>query len=167
MNVFLIQPTFEGSSLCWLFERDDQKIGVHKTEGWCTRLRDEKPIFFSNEERCMLIMILLELKVSEFDEHLGQAARLAPEFASSIQQFPLKMLIKHVFHSCYSDYWPEKAMNWLDEKPQLLPLFVDELEHMYTHKVMSQSLRHRARSMWRSVTRDDPSVVRHMRHAHG
>lgn len=112
-------------------------------------------------------MILLELKVSEFDAHLSEAARLAPEFGTSIQRFPLTMLIKHVFHSCYSDYWPEKAMDWLDEKPQLLPLFVDELEHMYRHKAMSQSLRHRARRMWRGVTRDDPSVITHMRHAHG
>lgn len=167
MNVFFIQPTFEAPSFCWLFECDDQKIGVHEARGWCTRLRDETPIFFTNEERCMLLMVLLELKASEFDAHLSNAARQAPEFAASIQQFPLTMLIKHVFHSCYSDYWPKKAMDWLDEKPQLLPLFANELEQMYTHKVISQSLRHRARSMWRSVTRDDQSVVRHMRHAHG
>jgi hypothetical protein len=32
-----------------------------------------------------------------------------------------------------------------------MPGFVDELEHMVNHKVMSQALRHRARKLLRSV----------------
>jgi hypothetical protein len=140
-----LQPPY-----CWLFIRDEQLIGVHKNNGWCTQLRFKELITFDAEEKFVLMMILLELNPSEFAQHLSEACQSQPEYAHSIRKFPSTQLLKHVFHSSISDYWPQLALNWLNHQPHLLPLFYDELGHMAADKAMSQNLRHRARRMLRS-----------------
>lgn len=147
-------PTVE-PPYCWLFARNEQKIGVHKTKGWCTQLRKETPLFFDIEEKCVLILILLELEPHDFDRYLASAGNLVPGFADSIEHFPLTYLLKHAFHASVSDYWPEKALTWLDTKPDVQHDLSAELENMLTNKAMSQSLRHRVRRMLRHLQRDD------------
>lgn len=153
MNVISMPPTVQ-QPYCWLFAHNEQKIGVHQTKGWCTQLRDDAPLFFDIEEKCVLMLILLELAPGEFDRYLADSRRTVPAYAESIACFPLTKLLKHTFHQSVSDYWPEKALNWLDARPDLQHEVLAELEHMVTNKAMSQSLRHRTRSMVRKLRRD-------------
>lgn len=153
MNVIPMPPTIQ-QPYCWLFARNEQKIGVHQTEGWCTQLRDEAPLFFDMEDKCVLILILLELEPAIFERYLGDASSAVPEYANSIKHFPLMKLLKHVFHQSVSDYWPAKALTWMDANPDLQPCLASELENMVGNKAMSQSLRHRARGMLRQLQRE-------------
>jgi len=153
MKAHFLQPPLPDQVFFWIFEKDERVIGVHKTLGWCTRLRSETPIYFDTESKCMVLLILLEIEFAEFKTHLDTVCEAAPEYAASIQRFPLALLLRHAFHSSVSDYWPDKAIDWLDANPEVQPLLLAELEHLVTNKAMSQSLRHRARRMFRNLQR--------------
>ena len=152
MNIIPMPPTKE-QAYCWLFARNQQKIGVHQSKGWCTQLRDESPVFFDTEDKCVLILILLELEPAAFERYLVDASSAVPEYANSIKRFPLMKLLKHAFNQSVSDYWPEKALLWMNAKPDLQRPLASELEHMMHNKAMSQSLRHRIRRMLRELQR--------------
>lgn len=151
MTISFIRPPRDDPPFCWLFESPSQKIGVHLSKGWCASIREEAPIYFVTEDKCIGLFILLDLNKAELRTFLSEAACNAPQYGESIRSLPISLMLKSIFRTSYSDYWPAKALDWLEDAPELLPAFVDELEYMVSHKVMSQALRHRARRMLRSV----------------
>ncbi|MRW83007.1 hypothetical protein GJ698_02740 [Pseudoduganella sp. FT26W] len=154
MKVALTPPAIEQHAYYWLFQRNQQKIGVHVVNGWCTQLREEEPLYFDADERCVLLMILLELTPGEFTQHLADAKRLRPEYSENIKHFPLTRLLGYTLHSALSDYWPSKALDWLDEHVALQHLLANELDYTSTNKSLSQSLRQRAKRMVRGLLSD-------------
>lgn len=156
MKVQSTPVVVEHDIYCWLFQRNLRRIGVHRTDGWCTQIRDEKPIYFDREEKCVLLLILLELTMSEFNQCLANAKHEAPDYADSIQRFPLTMLLQHTLCSEMSDYWPARALDWIDACSDILPELKDALAYATGNKALSQSLRHRARRMWRISQRTQP-----------
>lgn len=136
---------------CWLLESDVRKLGVHRESGWCAQFAD-RCVFFESEPSCVHLLPVLELDGNDFFALLSRSEILFPEYANSIRKFPKLLLIQHAFRHYSSDYWPGKAMTWLERDPGLQPLLVAELDEISGNKANSQQLRQRAKRMLRGLT---------------
>ncbi|MDR1163761.1 MAG: hypothetical protein LBM17_08030 [Candidatus Accumulibacter sp.] len=150
MNPSFLAPPQEAAPYCWLIEIGSTKLGVHRRDGWCAQL-DERLIFFDSEEKCMLLMPILEIEAEKFLDFLKRAELHAPAYSNAIRRFPKALLLKHVFHTAVSGYWIEKALAWLVDDGALQSRFSDELEKIIDKKIMPQAVRQKARKIVKSL----------------
>lgn len=150
MKVCLIEPVLEDGSYFWLIELGGLLVGVHPRDGWCMRI-DERVIALNAESKFVPLGPLLELPEADFSAFLKRIATTAPACAKLVESFPKETLLKHIFHTSYSSYWPERALDWLSADQKLWPRFLDELRAFSTHKAMPQVARQRAQRMVREV----------------
>lgn len=146
MQVNFITPPLAIIPYCWLFDIGELRFGVHCHNGWCMQV-DAETVSLDSEEKCMPLMPILESNKSSVIDFLAAAAISNPMFAGEIKQFPIELLIKHIFHTSFSEYWPEKALQWLVFDNTLPPLFKKELETFSENKTMPQKLRQKAKSL--------------------
>ncbi|MDR1275968.1 MAG: hypothetical protein LBL72_06280 [Candidatus Accumulibacter sp.] len=150
MNPGFLAPPQEAAPYCWLIEIGSTKLGVHRRDGWCALL-DERLIFFDSEEKCMLLMPILEIETEKFLDFLKGAELHAPAYSNAIRRFPKALLLKHVFHTAFSGYWIEKALAWLVDDNTLQALFEQELQKIIDRKIMPQAVRQKARKIVKSL----------------
>ncbi|MDO8312663.1 MAG: hypothetical protein Q7T25_12055 [Sideroxyarcus sp.] len=146
MNNIFLAPAIEEPPFLWLMEMGGRKVGVNQVDGWCMLL-DDHPIFFNSEERCALLAPVLEIDEEKFLEFLENSAISNPIYGEKIRDFPQTALLKHIFHSSYSGYWPEKALAWLAIDKVLQQNFKVELEDFMKNKIMPQRSRQIAKKM--------------------
>jgi hypothetical protein len=82
---------------------------------------------------------------------LKRVSKAAPALAKVVDSFPKETLLKHIFHTSYSSYWPERALEWLAADQDLWSKFRDELMMFATNKTMPQGARQRAQRMLRAT----------------
>ncbi len=90
---------------------------------------------------------LLELSRSIFYCHLEKVAQAVPDLPGTA--FPEMLLIKCAFETSVSDYWPQKAMDWLDAGANIPEELQHSLRVLTKQRWASQRLRHRAMSILR------------------
>lgn len=151
MKITLLIPQIEASPYCWLVELGPRKLGVHKQNGWCMQLADERVVFFNSEELCVHLCPILEMEERKFFDFLESAVASNLGYSESIRRFPKESLLKHVFHTSFSGYWPERALAWLNADEHIQPLFKDELKKFIENKVMPQGARQRAKKIMNSI----------------
>ncbi len=151
MDVSFFMPPVDVAPYCWLIEMGSRKLGVHQRDGWCMQL-DAQLVFFNSEEKCVPLAPILEVEEKKFFGFLESAAISNPTYSESIRKFPKELLLKHVFHTSFSGYWPERALAWLAADKNLQPLFKDELERFVQNKVMPQGARQEARRIVQSLS---------------
>jgi hypothetical protein len=144
MNTVFLAPPIEAHPYCWLLEIGSNKLGVHQDAGWCMKM-DERVLLLDSEGKCVPLEPILEVEENLFFKFLQDVRKEVPSYADAIDQFPKVMLLKHVFHTAYSGYWPQKALNWLSADSGIQNLFQDELEIFAKNKVMPQAARQQAR----------------------
>jgi hypothetical protein len=144
MKTVFLAPPFVAVPYCWLFEIGLNKLGVHQRDGWCMKL-GERIVLLDSEDKCVPLEPILDVDEKLFFNFLQEASLELPAYADSIALFPKVPLLKHVFHTSFSGYWPERAIAWLDADPSIQGLFQDELEKLILNKVMPQGLRQRAK----------------------
>ena len=115
------------------------------------QLADERFVFFDSEEQCVPLGPILEMEEVKFSDFLESAAASNSDYSESIRRFPKELLLKHVFHTSFSGYWPEKALAWLISDENIQPLFKDELEKFIENKTMPQGARQRAKKIVKSI----------------
>lgn len=150
MELKLLDPAIEDGSYCWLISLGGSFIGVHAEAGWCVRI-DDSVLVLDAESKFVPLGPLLEMQPGEFSAFVQRAAATNPRFARQISGFPRETLLKHIFHTSYSSYWPERALNWLAADQGLWPQFNDELKAFSTNKVMPQAARQHAQRLLRAV----------------
>ncbi len=150
MGVIFLTPPLDVSDYCWLLEIGTSKVGVHRSDGWCMQL-DERLVFFDFEDKFMLLAPILEIDVKEFSDFMKTAEILYPDYSVVIRRFPKELLLKYIFHTSCSGYWPEKALAWLIADKDIRYLFKDELEKLIDNKVMPQGARQKARKILNSI----------------
>ena len=150
MKARLIEPMLEEGSYCWLIDLGGRLVGVHAQTGWCVRVED-RVIALDSESKFVPLGPVLDVPEADFAAFLKRAAVAAPAWSRLVQSFPKETLLKHVFHTSYSSYWPERALDWLAADQELWPLFRDELKAFSTNKVMPQSARQHAERMLRTA----------------
>lgn len=151
MEVKLLDPAVKDDSYCWLISLGGSFIGVHAQAGWCMCIGDSV-LVLDAESKFVPLGPLLEMQPAEFFAFLKTAATTNQYFAHQIEKFPWEMMLKHVFHTSYSSYWPERALVWLETDQALWPKFQNELLTFSNNKVMPQRARQRARNMLRTVS---------------
>ncbi|WLE58853.1 hypothetical protein GIY62_17360 [Burkholderia plantarii] len=150
MKARLIEPMLEDGQYCWLIELGERLVGVHAQTGWCMRV-DDRVIALDEESKFVPLGPVLDVPGVEFFAFLQRAAVAAPNWAELLLAFPKETLLKHVFHTSYSSYWPERALSWLIADQALWPRFGDELKAFSTNKVMPQGARQHAQKMLRTT----------------
>jgi hypothetical protein len=152
MDIQFLIPPVQASECLWLLQFDRRKLGVHKVAGWCMQL-DGRTVSIDSEEKCVPLIPVLELEEAKFVEFLREMEKAYPEFAARIHEFPKGLLLKHVFHTSVSGYWPEKALTWLVNDRALQSSFTKELEVFSTNRVMPQRARQIANKLVRDLQR--------------
>lgn len=150
MEIRFLAPPMDVPPYCWLIEIGPRRLGVHEHNGWCMQV-DERIVFIDSEDRCMPLAPILELDERMFFDFLRDTEKLVPAYVESIRRFPKSLLIKHVFHTSFSGYWPEKALAWLIADKGIQPQFRDELARFIENKVMPQGARQMARRIVRGL----------------
>lgn len=146
MNVRLLEPAIEEVSNCWLIDLGGRFVGVQAHAGWCVRIED-RVMALDDESKFVPLGPLLEVAAAEFLAFLQRAALAKPAYGQQILGFPKEMLLKHIFHTSYSSYWPERALAWLAADRSLWPCFQEELLLFSQNKVMPQAARQHAKQM--------------------
>ncbi|MCW7537067.1 hypothetical protein OOT46_04275 [Aquabacterium sp. A7-Y] len=152
MELKMLDPAVEEGSYCWLISLGGSVIGVHVDNGWCVRINDGSILVLDVESKFVPLGPLLEMQPSEFSAFVQKAAATNPRFAHQISGFPRETLLKHIFHTSYSSYWPERALAWLETEQALWPRFQGELLTFSKNKVMSQRARQHAQKMLRATS---------------
>lgn len=153
MRTAFLTPPIAAGQYCWLAELGSNKLGVHIKDGWCMQL-GERLFLLDSEDKCVPLEPILEVEESVFFNFLDEARKAFPAYSASIDRFPKVMLLKHVFHTSFSGYWPEKALTWLDADPRIQSLFQEELQIFTEKKTMPQGARQKARKILKYLLRD-------------
>lgn len=161
MKISFLAPPTVLSPYCWLIEMGSRKLGVHQKNGWCMQL-EAQVVFFDSEDMCVPLMPILEIDAQQFSDLLANAAIMNHTYSECIIAFPKELLIKHVFRTSCSDYWPERALSWLSFYKTIQSLFKTELEEFVLNKVMSQGVRQKAKKMLKELNQPaDCNIVLH------
>lgn len=104
-------------------------------------------IVLSNTDDMMPLLPLLEVGRVQFYEHLHNVGQNCIEIAGIVQSFPDALLLKFAFESSVSNYWPMKAMDWLETSGKIAPDIRESLRAMLKKSWTTQRLRHRAEEM--------------------
>lgn len=143
MDARLIDPAIEEASYHWLIAIGDSLFGISSDSGWCMRVRGQIANL-DYEDKFMPLGPLLDVKPSEFSAYIDKVAKSYPAIAHWVESFPKEKLLKYVFHSSYSSYWPVRALAWLEADRGLWPNFTAELHKFSANKDMPQSARQKA-----------------------
>lgn len=146
MKARLIEPMLQEGSYCWLIDLGGRLVGVHAEAGWCLRV-EGRVIALDAESKFVPLGPVLDLPEADFAAFLKRTAAAAPAWSRVVQSFPKETLLKHIFHTSFSSYWPERALDWLAADQDLWPRFREELQAFSKNKVMSQGTRQHARRM--------------------
>lgn len=152
MKIAFLTPPIDASPYCWLVEIGPNKLGVHVNDGWCMQL-GERLIVLDSEGKCVPLEPILELEENAFFNFLEDVKKAFPAYAAAINHFPKVILLKHVFHTSFSGYWPERALTWLDADPGIQSLLQEELRMFAEKKTMPQGARQKARRILNHVLR--------------
>lgn len=149
MMTFL-SPSIVAPPFIWLAEIgvDKSRLGIHAQDGWCMRIRDEL-VFFHSEKSCMVLLPLLEIERSKFFNFLENLEE--NQRNSAIENFPEHLLLLYAFKYEGSDYWAEKAFDWIGENKNILLRIKDDLEALVKTQKLSQRLTHKIAKLLISV----------------
>ena len=150
MKLTLMEPALVDGPYCWLIDMDGLRVGVHAHEGWCVRGASGE-LRLDAEAKLVPLGPLLELPAATFTAFLERAAQSHPVHANAIRAFPRLALLKHVFHTSFSGYWPERALAWMSDDPGSWPLLAEELTRFAQNKAMPQAARQQAQRMSRGT----------------
>ncbi len=154
MKIYFLEPAVEEGSYCWLLDVGGRFVGVHSQAGWCMRT-DNGIIALDEEKKFVLLGPVLDLPAIEFSAFLKRATDALPAWAHLIKAFPKEYLLKHIFHTSYSGYWPERALAWLEADQEQWPNFQNELRDFSLKKGMPQAARQHAQRIMRAMEKQN------------
>lgn len=127
----------------FMFASHDRMFGTSKTGSWLIETK-ESVLAIDAEEKSIFALPLLEISEPDFSDHLALAATMFPEHRQAIDAFPRKQLLVRALEYDTSDYWPEKAITWIECSPEVYVSMAGLLHEVSTRASASQALRHRA-----------------------
>lgn len=138
----LIPPSFE-LPILWLAGIGIIRLGVHLRDGWCIDVEGRTKAL-SQQEDAMPLLPLLEIGRATFYEYLHRVAEIRNELADAIQSFPATFLLKFAFESSVSEYWPLKALDWVNAEAAVDPEIGESLQKLLSRPWVTQRLKQRA-----------------------
>jgi hypothetical protein len=124
----------------------NRKLGVHHDQGWCMQI-DDKVVCIDSEQNCVPLAPILEVEAASLWDFLMEASKMIPSHSAWIKKFPAEMLLKHIFNTSFSGYWPEKALAWVASDKNLQTALRANLEKFINNNVMPQAARQKAKKL--------------------
>jgi hypothetical protein len=148
---FFLVP-IQHQNLLWVGRTNGQNFGVTLSGAWCVeeKLSGESIELSSSHMMVPLLPVLTE-DAQKFRSHLALIANANPEFADALLNFPGSDLVSHVLNTSYSDFWPEKALQWIESKAFTFVNLKDVLGVAKQNKAFSQPLRQRIERVVKSL----------------
>jgi hypothetical protein len=144
MKINFLKPQANMSPI-WIVELGQVKLGVASRSNWQIELQGDVAEL-SKPEDMTLLLPLLEENRNKIYEHLREVDIIRPDFEVQ-SNFPEKMLLQCAFEFSVSDYWPLKALVWLDSVPELIDVFKVSLTDLQKRSWATQPMKHKIRLM--------------------
>ncbi|WP_152682688.1 hypothetical protein [Caenimonas sp. SL110] len=140
MQISFMVPPHVSKPYVWLVEMDGRRLGINDRHEWQVEsLGKVSPL--NNEQTCILAIPVLEADPRKFYSFLKG---LTPTLAEAAETFPLEMVLKVVFHTSFSGYWPQRALEWLGANEAPVDKLESELRSFSINKAMPQKARQTA-----------------------
>ncbi|MHA6884530.1 hypothetical protein [Ralstonia pseudosolanacearum] len=139
MRALLLVPS-SATFPVWVAQIGQMTLGANLQGGWCIGM-GERTILLSKPEDMMPLLPLLELNRERFYEHLHRVAEDHAELLGVMQSFPETLLLRFAFESSVSDYWPMKAIEWIETVHKIEPDVRESLRAMLSKTWVTQRLR--------------------------
>lgn len=134
------------ASNIWILESDELALGVSSDSGWTLRLRGEN--FPLRQAKDMVFLLpVLEMKRQLLHAHLRRVVEHSPDMASCLRDFPEALLLSCAFEMSVSDYWPLRAVEWLESAPHLVASLEGPLSALHSQLWATQMLKQKIRSI--------------------
>jgi hypothetical protein len=130
----------------WLVNIGQIELGVGSRGQWCFRV-GQRMETISKPDDTMPLLPLLETGRAAFYAHVSSSVQDRPELAEAARSFPEVLLLRFAFESSVSDYWPLKAMDWLDLNLDLVSELRGALRALLSQGWVTQRLRQRVNSV--------------------
>lgn len=137
----IFPPRVEHQNI-WLVSIGRIELGVGLRGEWCFRV-GQRLVTISKPDDTMPLLPLLETGRTAFYDHVSRAVQVRPELAEAARSFPEVLLLEFAFESSVSDYWPLKAMDWLDLNSVLVSELRGTLRTLLSRGWATQRLRQR------------------------
>ncbi len=146
MKTQMIFPPRVEHQNTWLVNMGQIELGVGPRGEWCFRV-GQRMQTISKPDDTMPLLPLLETGRAAFYAHVCRSVQDSPELAEAACSFPEALLLKFAFESSVSDYWPLKAMDWLDLNSDLVSELRGALRALLSQGWVTQRLRQRVNSV--------------------
>lgn len=128
----------------WIVEKDGVRLGLSHESGWVLRIRDQTRSIIEPQD-LMFVLPLLEAGRPTIYSHLHAIAQEHPDIGLRVLEFPEILLLRCAFETSVSDYWPLKAIEWLDSHPSMISKLRGELDDLLQHSWATQRLKHKVK----------------------
>ncbi|WP_080727883.1 hypothetical protein [Ralstonia solanacearum] len=146
MRTQLLFPPLATLPVVWLALIGQVRLGFHVQDGWCIDVGGHATVL-SKADDMMPLLPLLEIGRVRFYDYLNNVGENRIELAGIVRSFPDALLVKFAFESSVSDYWPMKAMDWLDVSGRITTEICESMRAMLRKSWATQRLRHRAEAI--------------------
>lgn len=145
----LLESPIKAVPYFWLIESGPMKVGIDSKNQWWLNIHG-KTTGLSRPEDSTPLLPLLEIGRADFHNFLQRICTKYLEMSKMESSFPEVLLLQNALRSV-SDYWPAKALDWIDQQPALKNQLMEDLINASNNKRFSQSLRSRITKLTRSI----------------
>lgn len=142
MKAKLLFPPFFEPPTAWLVSIGNIRLGVHLLDGWCIEVRGQARVL-SRSDDMMHLLPLLEMGRVQFYEYLYRVAQGRSELKEIPSSFPAILLLRFALESSVSDYWPLKALDWIEAETTVDSKIREDLRTLLSKPWVSQRLKQR------------------------
>ncbi|MBY4917618.1 hypothetical protein [Burkholderia dolosa] len=146
---FVPSPIVKENAI-WVVSVGKVCVGVDSIGTWSIDLNGNVRAVKSPEDTMPLLPIL-ELDRDNFVDGLKRIAREFPDFENQVASFPENLLIEFALDSSVSEYWPSKALNWIEGAPALISIFSPLMKSVIDRKWATQSIKQRIGRLIKSI----------------
>lgn len=146
MSAVLLDPPLNADAFLWLVRSGETLIGAGNPCSWAIQRFGDSPRIV-DAQRYMMLLPILELSPTKFNDFLTQQSLLVPSFAEAILAFPERALLRHALTATVSSYWPNLAIQWISARPQLKNELQDAMIALSKNPLMTQSLKHQTKRL--------------------
>ncbi|WP_157692778.1 hypothetical protein [Burkholderia sp. ABCPW 11] len=140
MKVELLSPSVIDESPIWLVCIGNVLLGINCNHQWCIDVNGKERLMLTPDDT-MPILPLLEVGRGRFFEHLRLFESERGNSLGLVESFPTSLLLRFAFESSFSEYWPLKALDWIDGEQAIDPKVRESLRRMSEQRWVTQKLK--------------------------
>lgn len=144
-----ITPEFSAHSFLFL-QHSNVKFGTTTDGKWISTIKDQTNKI-TPPDNILSLLPILELDRDFVHEKILQIQSTNHRIPHIDTSFPELDILKAAIISSVSEYWPEKALNWIESDPNLASALRESVELLAQKEWAPQKLKHRCKKILRSI----------------